>query len=494
MGAASGREAHADDEAPLTHEQRWILAVALVPLFMSLVSVSIVNVVLPSIQTSIGASDTGLQWVLTGYTLAFGVLLVPAGRLGDLHGRGRLFVLGVGLFGLASLTAGFAPDATVLNIARVCMGFGSGLLNPQTIGLIQQFFRGQQRGLAFGAFGAMVGVSVAIGPVLGGVLIALLGPDWGWRAAFLVNVPIAAVGITVALSRLPASAWRALPEALGTGTSRRRPDIDPVGIVLLAAATLAVMLPFLLAEGSGTTWLLLAVAAALLLLWIRWEARYKARGGAPMVDLELFRTQSFSYGSLLIGLHFMGMTSVWVVIALYLQMGLGYSALQAGLVGLPSAVLSAVSAAIAGRYVVQVGRRIVLGGIATLLLGLIASAAVILAHASSGSSIWWLLLSMSFVGLGQGSVVSPNQTLTLKQVPLPYAGSAGGILQTGQRIGTSIGIAAITALFFGVRTSHGWTAGAVTAIVAIAVIVSLAGVVGIADRVRERREVRQPVA
>lgn len=475
------------EQRALSRKQRRILTVALVPLFMSLISVSIVNVVLPSVQESIGASDSGLQWVLSGYALAFGVLLVPAGRAGDLYGRGRLFIVGVGLFGVASLVAGLAPDEIVLNIARVFMGFGSGLLNPQSIGLIQQYFDGEQRGRAFGMFGSVVGVSVAIGPVLGGLFIAVLGPDWGWRTSFLINVPTAAAAILTAAVWLPASSWRALPEALGPGQSRGRPDLDPVGILLLGLATLAIMLPFLQSGAGWWIWTLVGVGILAAVLWLRWEARYKARGRSPMVDLNLFRIRSFANGSLLIGIYFTGMTSVWVIVALYMQLGQGYTALEAGLVGLPSAIFSAVSAALAGRRVVRVGRRLVLGGMAVLLLGVASSVLVIILHDRLGISIWWLLLSLSFVGMGQGHVVSPNQTLTLRQVPLSYAGSAAGVLQTGQRMGTAVGIAMNTALLFAVQAAFGWTTAAVVVFAAIAAIVLISSVVGVVDYQQERR-------
>lgn len=462
--------------------------IVLVPLFMSLLSVSIVNVVLPSIEVSTGAGPSGLQWVLVGYTLAFGVLLVPAGRAGDLFGRGKLFVAGVGLFGLASLVAGLGPDVVVLNLARVFMGFGSGLLNPQTVGLIQQYFQGEQRGRAFGMFGAVVGVSVAIGPVLGGALIELLGPEWGWRWSFLINVPIAVLAIVTAVRWLPASAWQAGSEVHPDTRTRKGPDLDLVGVVLLASATLAIMLPFLQAGAGTWIWVLLGLGILLLVAWLRWESWYKERGGAPMVDLALFRIRTFANGSLLIGLYFTGMTSVWVVLAVFLQSGQGYTALQAGFVGLPSAICSAISSAVSGRYVVTVGRKIVLMGISTLLLGLAASIAVIILQATIGSSIWWLLLTLALVGVGQGSVVSPNQTLSLRQVPLAYAGAAGGIMQTGQRIGTAIGIAVITALFFAVQASWGWTAAAVSALGATALVVALSGAVASVDWAQERRD------
>src|SRR5699024_1629964 len=209
-----------------------------------------VNVILPDMQRSIGASNSAIQWVLSGYTLAFGVFLVAAGRAGDLFGRGRLFVIGVGVFALGSLIAGLSPDPLVLNIARI---------------------------------------SVGIGPVLGGGLIAVLGDEWGWRSAFLINVPIALAAIVLGKVWLPKSAW------FGSGAEpdprdRHRADFDPVGLVLLAFGTLLIMLPFL--ERSAGAWIyaLVPAGAAIVFGWVKWENRYARRGGSPMVDMQMFRT------------------------------------------------------------------------------------------------------------------------------------------------------------------------------------------------------------
>src|SRR5690625_1610087 len=192
----------------MTTTQRAILVVVLVPTFMSLLSISSINVILPSIQDSLDATTSQIQWVLSGYTLAFGVLLVAAGRAGGTFGRARLFVAGLAVFGLGALLSGLAVVGVMLVLARFIMGFGSGLLNPQTVGFIQQFFAGPRRARALATFGSVVGVSVAIGPVLGGGLIALAGPDWGWRWTFLVNVPIAAAAIWLAHRDFPPQASR----------------------------------------------------------------------------------------------------------------------------------------------------------------------------------------------------------------------------------------------------------------------------------------------
>src|SRR5690606_7234333 len=167
-----------------------LLAVLLIPLFMALIAVSVINVALTAIGEGLEASTEQLQWVISGYALAFGMLLVPAGRIGDATGRRRMFLIGVSIFTLGSLLSGIAPNADILNLARILQGLGSGLLNPQTVALIQQHFRGQDRARAFALLATTVAVATAIGPVVGGALIQVLGPEWGWRWMFLMNVPI----------------------------------------------------------------------------------------------------------------------------------------------------------------------------------------------------------------------------------------------------------------------------------------------------------------
>lgn len=465
------------DGKGMTQTQRRILLIGLVPLFMSLLSVSSINVVLPSISSGLDASTSALQWVLTGYALSFGVVLVAAGRAGDVFGRSQLFMVGVSLFGLSSLVSGLAPDPVTLNIARVFMGLGSGLLNPQVVGLIQQYFQGPQRGRAFGLMGTTVGLSVAVGPILGGALIAIFGSDLGWRATFLVNVPFAVLSVILGKAWLPAGAWR--PVA-GNEVARKR-DLDPVGVVLLGVGVLLVLLPFVESSLGWIIWLSLPLGLSAIWLWTKWERRHAAMGRPPMVDLDLFRIRSFSSGSIIITLYFLGVTSVWVLVAMYMQQGLGHSALAAGMIGLPAALLSAISADVSGRFVFQVGRRLVVWGILTCLVGLVATIGVVFLLSQGIGSEWWMLATLAFIGVAQGMVISPNQTLTLQEVPLQYAGSSGGVLQTGQRIGTSMGLAIMTALAFAINSVSNWHMGMIGAFIAIAVVVIIAGFVGLAE-------------
>ena len=436
---------------------RWrVLIVLLGAIFMSLIAVSIVNVALPAIQDGLGASQSDLQWVLSGYALTFGVVLVAAGRAGDILGRGGIFVLGVTVFTLASVACSFTPGPEWLNAARFVQGVGSGLLNPQGVGMIQQYFRGAERGRAFGYFGSMVGVAVGIGPILGGLLIKLGGPEFGWRLTFLVNVPVGILTIALALLWFPKPLIRRRPQ--GAAGRAARASMDPVGSLLLGMAVLAILFPFMESRTAPATWLLLPVGVLLVVVWVKWEQRYAASGRSPMVDLSIFRTRSFTNGSVIVTLYFLGMTSIWVLVALYMQQGAGKSALEAGLVGVPSAILSAIAANWAGKRVTRYGRAIVIGGLYFALVGLALSAAVAVLHETAGLSVWWLVLSLSFIGIAQGSVISPNQTLTLAEVPLQYAGSSGAIMQTGQRMGTSIGIAVITAAVFASLQVTGWSA------------------------------------
>ena len=467
-------------------EHQRLLPTLLIPAFVTLLAVSSVNVILPAVSQDLSAGTAGLQLVVSGYSLVFGVVLVPAGRAGDVMGRGRIFVIGMILFGVGSLASGLAPDVVTLNLARVVMGVGSGLLNPQVSGMIQQFYSGESRGRAFGLFGAVIGVSVAVGPVLSGGLIGWLGDDWGWRASFLINVPLVLLGVWAAHRYLPDSAWHR--QVGGSAAGRGRVDLDPVGMVLLAAGTLLIMIPFMEASAGAWVWCLEGAGIGIVSAWVAWERRYRARGGAPMVDLSLLTIPSFAYGSLAIAVYFLGYTSVWIIVAQYVQAGLGSTALVSGAVGVPAALAGSVAAAVAGRRVIRVGRVMVLGGMAAGMAGLLASVGIIHMHARAGWSPWWLTLTLLLLGVGQGLVVSPNQTLSLVDVPLEYAGAAGGILQTGERIGTSIGIAAITGLTFRVSHSSGWDVAAQVGLLAVVAAIAVSAAIAAVDlRLAARR-------
>ncbi|SCL35528.1 drug resistance transporter, EmrB/QacA subfamily [Micromonospora nigra] len=464
---------------PPDDRRRWqALGVGLVAAFMTLLDVSIVNVAVPSIEAALGASPSDLQWVLSGYALTFGLVLVPAGRFGDVRGRRNAFVLGIALFTLTSALAGTARSPDWLVAARLLQGAAAGLVNPQVTGLIQQLFRGPERGRPFGLLGATIGVSTAVGPLLGGLLIAGGGTEHGWRWVFFVKVPVGIVAVVLG--------WRLLP-ARPTRAPGHRP-LDPVGVLLLGIGVTLVLLPLIQREQwRGTAWWLLVPAGLLTLagfgVWERWYGRRHE----PLFDLRLFRLRSYALGSLIALVYFGGFTAIFFVFTLYLQNGLGYSALVAGLAITPFALGSAATSAIGGRIVDRFGRRLVAVGLATVVAGLAAVVGV-LTLVPDGVPVPWVTAAPLLVaGLGSGLVIAPNQTLTLSQVPVPQAGSGAGMLQTGQRVGSAAGIAAVGAVFFSAVGDDGWTTAFGRSLLLAAGIITLALVAALVEIVGNHR-------
>ncbi|PJI93354.1 MFS transporter [Luteimicrobium subarcticum] len=480
--AATAADGPAGDQA--TDPRRWkVLAVCLSAGFVTLLDVSIVNVAMPSIQHSLHASATSLQLVVAGYTLAFGLVLVPAGRLGDAGSRRFLFVGGLVAFAVASLAAGLSPTDEWLAVARLFQGACAGLVSPQITGMIQQEFRGYERARAFGMFGATVGVATAVGPLLGGVIIQVFGEDSGWRWVFGINVPIIAVVLVAALRVVP------------RGTRGRRAGLDPGGLVLVALTTVAVMVPFVTTTGTGddpARWWWLLVAALGAVATIGWERREARVGRDPVLAPDVLRLRSFRFGSLLGLAYFAGFTSVFLVVTLYLQDGLGLSALQAGLVGLPFAIASGTSALLSGRAVARWGRPLVVVGLVVVVIGLVGTdTAIRVIDAQPGDAALVCVVvacTQCVAGAGSGLVIAPNQTLTLAEVPVRYAGVAGSMLQVGQRIGSAIGISAVLSMDYGALASGASQAEAVGKGLLVTVgLVLVALVIAVLDaRVRSR--------
>ncbi|MDN5804248.1 MAG: MFS transporter, partial [Microlunatus sp.] len=324
--------------------------------------------------------------------------------------------------------------------ARALQGLSAGLLTPQSSGLIQQLFRGKERGIAFGYFGTTVGIASAIGPILGGALIALFGQENGWRYIFGINVPIGLVALVFV--------WRMVPGPTGAATTKGERHIDVVGAVLLGAAVFSLLLPVVESERgpNPSLWLLLAVPVFVLtFLW--WERRQKAQALAPLLDVSLLRgTRGFSAGVLIGTVYFTGFTGVLLVLSIFLQSGLHYTALQTGLMLTPFALGTAVMSPIAGRLVSRLHRKTTVGAIAVMMSGLLL---VTLLLPDTAAEFRWPMLAVPLLlaGLGGGAVVSPNQTLALMSVPPEMGGAAGAVVQTGQRIGSALGAALLVTAY-----------------------------------------------
>jgi EmrB/QacA subfamily drug resistance transporter len=426
--------------------ERWkALSLCLVAGFMTLLDVSIVNVALPSMERSLHTSPSDLQWIVAGYTLAFGVVLVPLGRLGDARSRRGVFAAGLALFTVASAACGAAPDAFWLVVFRIVQGVGAGMLSPQVSGFIQTLFSGAERGRAFGLFGATVGVSTAVGPLLGGALVRFGGEDHGWRYVFLVNVPIGIAALLLVRRLLPAPPTRA---------DRPRESLDPLGVLLLAFATVLLLLPLVQGDQSslgGRPWWLAGVAVVLLGAFWAWERYWERRGRATVFDLSLLRLRSYVLGLALGTAYFAGFTSIFLVLTLYLQNGLGYDPLTAGLATVPFAVGGAVSSTIGGRLVSTYGRRLVVTGLVVVLASLVVLD--LLVARIEGNEGLKIALPLLVAGLGGGCVISPNITITLSEVDPVRSGSGSGMLQTAQRVGSALGVAVVLAQFFAALAS-----------------------------------------
>ncbi|UUV30478.1 MFS transporter [Amycolatopsis roodepoortensis] len=464
--------------------RRWkALAVTLAAGFMGLLDVSIVNTALPSIQKDLGASSGGIQWVVSGYALAFGLVLVTGGRLGDALGRRRMFLFALAGFVLTSAFAGAAPDETTLIIARLLQGFASGMMTPQNSGMIQDLFRGAERGRAFGMFGATVGISTAVGPVLGGVILAVFGDPEGWRWVFYVNVPIGILAFALALRWLPKAE---------TPARSLRGEIDFVGIMLLGVAVLGVLLPLIESEQGGLSslWWLFLVAVVFGFAFVRWERSMVRRGRPPLLDTRLFTgTPGYATGAAVGALYFSGFTGMWLVFAIFFQQGLGYTPLQSGLAVTSFALGSAVSAAIAGRLVPKWGRKLTVTGLVMVIAGMV-TVAVLAGQDLGAAAGWWFALPLLVAGVGGGMVISPNTTLTLECVPTSMAGVAGGALQTGQRIGTAIGTVVLASVFHAVLGANGGYPWALTAAMLCAAVLTSSALLLAVIELRARRKRR----
>jgi EmrB/QacA subfamily drug resistance transporter len=460
--------------------RRHALLICLVAGFMTLLDVSIVNVALPSMERSLHLSPADVSWAVAGYALTFGLTLVPAGRLGDEYGRRKLFLIGLSLFAITAIICGAAPNATVLVVGRLCRGVAAGLLAPQVIGLMQQMYTGQGRGKAFGYYGATVGLSTAIGPLVGGMILQAFGVAEGWRFVFYLSIPVVVITLAFAFKVLPADHRGSVHHKL-----------DLVGALLLGLSVLAIMLPLLQATGAEAhpRFWLFAVGAALLVLFLFWERRLDSRGGHPLVNLKLLTVRSYAVGAMIAAAFYSGFTGIFLVITMFFQQGLKYSALEAALSTLIFTVASTATTIISGRIVHRTGRRNVVIGSAVATLGLTIVALV--AHAWTGPDTALVLaLPLLVAGCGCGFVISANQTLTLREITRANAGVAAGVYETGQRIGTALGIALSSALFFGAlaQTGGDYHAAVGLGLAAPAVLVGVAFLISLVDILRPVRD------
>lgn len=445
------------DEAQAYDARRWrALPIVLTATFMSLFDVFVVNVAVPSIQGDLHALSATLELIVAGYSFSYASGLVTGARLGDLVGRRRMFMIGLGIFAAASLLSGVAPTSAILVVGRLAQGFGAAAMVPQALSILNVSFRPDERPRVFSLFGVTVGLGTVAGQILGGVLLHFDLFGWGWRPIFLVNVPIGIAAIV--LSR------RLLPES--------RPDVadrlDPLGVVLLTTGVGAITAPLVLGQAEhwpAWTWGSFVAGAALMASFVWWESRLGRQGGHPLLPLTLFEHRAFNLG-LLVNLGFFSFFgSVLLTLTIFLQEGLHYSPMRAGLTFAPLGVAFALSSLRGRRLHTRYGASIISVGAATALAGVVGLVIVVSMSGLSATSLE-LAPVLALIGVGNGLVIPLIVSGVPLSVPASATGAASGALTTTQQCSMTLGIAAVGTLYFAREASAGIVAALQAGLVA----------------------------
>jgi EmrB/QacA subfamily drug resistance transporter len=395
--------------------RRWLaLAVLLIASFMNLIDVTIVNVAIPSMQQDLGANASQIEWVIAAYVLAFALGLLPFGRLGDIVGRTRMFLIGVGAFSAASAFCGLAPSIEWLIAARTVQGLAGAMMTPQVLAIATVTFPPEERGQSFSLFGLAAGLAAVAGPIVGGLLI---GADFGgldWRPIFLVNVPVGIVAVVLG--------WFIIPRPPGHPELRN----DYAGIALFAAARLALVYPLI--EGRSVdwapwTWELMGLAAVLLVLFVLWERRMARLGRPQLLSYSLITNGNFLLGAGITTIFASGIPGFFMVISIMLQVGFGFSPIESGLTNTPFSVGVLLVSLVAGRFGSAYLRTRVALAAGMLVVG-IAWLHVIIARLGDSIDHWSFLPPLLLAGLGLGLGFSALFQTVLNGIPARDAGAA----------------------------------------------------------------------
>lgn len=437
------------------------LGVLLCGTFIYVLDFFVVNVALPDIQRSLGASSAAIEWVVAGYALTSASLLVTGGRLGDHYGRRRLFAIGVAVFVVTSALCALATSPGFLVAARLAQGAGAAIMAPNVLSIVGVTYAGRDRIRAITTYGITMGLAAAGGQLLGGVLIGANVAGLGWRVIFWVNVPVGVAAL--ALTR------RLVPESRAARAGR----LDLAGVALLTAALVAIVLP--LADGRQAgwpawSWACLAAGPILLAAFAGWLAWAKRRGGQPLLDPAIFAVRTFRAGLTVQVLFWCQQAAGYLVLALYLQQGRGLSPVASGGVFSVLAAGYLLTSFPAPALTVRFGRAVVtIGG----LVGALGDGLLLLAvwHGGTSGPLLAILPGLLLLGAGQGLCLTPLTTTVLSQASPATAGSVSGALSTAQQVGNAIGVAVTGVLFYGLaghgyRVAFGWSVAEMGALLA----------------------------
>ncbi|MEU2510910.1 MFS transporter [Streptomyces syringium] len=433
-------------DAPELDPKRWLaLTVLLVATFMDLLDANIITVAIPSIQRDLGASAVAVQAMTAGYTLSFAVLLITGGRLGDIFGRKRMFLTGVAGFVVASALCAAAQNTEMLVASRVLQGLAAAIMVPQVLALIHVTFAPQEVGRVVSLYASMVGLAIVSGPVVGGALVDWSPLGLSWRSIFVVNLP---VGVAALIG-----AWKWMRESSSPHAKR----LDIIGMLLAIVGLLLLMLPLTLGrELDWPVWSIVALVAAapVIALFVVYERHKTRKDGSPLVTLSLFKVRAFGAGigvQLLFSAIPAGFFLSWT---LYLQGGLGWSALHTGLTAIPFSVCVPLVGGLAVRKLFPLyGRYCLMAGALSMLAG-IASYAWMARHEGADITSWHAVPSMLLLGSGMGLLMPPLTALVLREVTPQEAGAASGIINATGQLGAALGVAVISGVFFSALASN----------------------------------------
>jgi EmrB/QacA subfamily drug resistance transporter len=432
-------------DAGTGYRYRWmVLTVVLIADVMDLLDATIANLAGPSIRADIGGSETTLQWVLAAYTLTFAVGLITSARAGDLLGRRRLFLVGMAGFTLASLLCGLAPGAGWLIAARVAQGFFGAVMLPQGLAMVKASFSEADLQKAFIPFGPVMGLSAVLGPIIAGFLLDADLAGSGWRAIFWINVPVGVVATYLS--------WRYLPRTLERDRAAR---LDPLGTLLLTAASLTLIYPLVQGHDQGWPGWMFAMLGASAVLWGAFVLSER-RSTHPVIERSLFGNRAFVGGLVFLGTFFTAMTGFMLVINLFLQYGLRMSPMDTGLALSPWAFGMAVGAAASGAALgPRFGRRVLHGGLVVVVAGLALVWFAIDAHGVHTGG-WDLAPGFFVTGLGSGAIFAPLFDVILADMGDREVGTGSGVLNAVQQFCGALGVAVLGTVFFELLPAHGF--------------------------------------
>lgn len=427
------------------YSQRSMLLVLLTGVFVGQFDFFVVNVAAPQIEHDLNAGTSVLQLIVGGYAFAYASGMITSGRLGDMFGHRRLFIIGVIAFGVTSLLCGITTSAAELVAARLAQGLAGAVMVPQTMGMITKEFPPEERGRGIAAWGMAAGLGSIAGQVLGGGLVELNVAGLGWRSIFLVNVPICLVTALLA------------PKVLPGPTALRRTGLDPIGAVGSSLTLGLLLVPLALGRSEGWPvwcWVSLAAAVPVGVFTLQRQAALTRSGGSPVIDMTLFNYESFRAGIIACASFMLYFGSFMFTLTLLLQSGLGLDPFEAGLVFCPMGVFFSLTSMLSPRLRARYGQKVLVASALVTALGLALLAVALFAGGPRGA-LGWTVVSLSLLGLGNGIVLPALIGVALVQVKPRQAGIGTGVLQTVQQFASAAGVAVVGAVFFtvlGTRT------------------------------------------